>query len=838
MTKIVGATLGLAMAIGVGVGVASNQKAKAVYADATSTWAISSTNKLDTAKKTGTFDDSEGNTWTWTSDKNPGNLQNSNTCQQIGSNGNPATVTFSTSDITETVRSVSVACASYQAKHTITIEVGDTTYLAATATPQWTTVGTRTGEGSSTGTIVITFTPGASARAMYIQSITVDYGNSSGYTVSFNSNGGSPVTAQTVSDDNNTTATEPANPTKAGYDFVGWYDNESLTGSPYSFDTVVTDDLTLFAKWEKVALTSEYSPSLTNGSYRISGEVTAITGSSEFFIQNGNNAMKIGGNSEITSTLKAGNGVDLFGTFVSNNAILNNLAYCDETSDKDETISQTAVTSFSDVTEENLYKYFVISPVQLNSGFNGSKIASVKNSSLIVFYNAQTRVSTDSGSFAPANYAADDYVSVKGVINKSGSSLGLYITYIEKLASYVVTFNANYDGGVNTTQTVLANAKAQQPADPTRASDELYDYSFGGWYKDPDCTLAYDFDSNVTSSFPLYAKWNRTDRAAKEVIQNSVTTQASLSYTNYAKEGNGVLDTIDVDFTGVTTTSYTAWEEAGDSGVVYTGKSSKNNGVIQLNNNDKKPGIVITENNTEHDVKKVNIVWDSHTTSGKSISIYVKETPYSAVTDLYNADESVKGTCVDTVAYDGTNTRSSVAITGSYKYIGIYSNGATCLSSIEVQLGTLPSYTYENLGIRFGGKISDSLWTRLASEETVEGFGVLLSTATFLDGDDLKDYYDLVDNNSVKDFYSGNLATPKVTPTKVGENRVFNLYMDVPADKLTTVYVAVAYVKLQNDIIFLEEAQASAKSLAHDLIQNGTYEEDAFGGSLKYLATR
>lgn len=66
------------------------------------------------------------------------------------------------------------------------------------------------------------------------------------YTVTFDSDGGSAVTAQTV--ESGKTATKPADPTKAGYTFKGWYLGETA----YDFATPVTGNITLKAKWEKI----------------------------------------------------------------------------------------------------------------------------------------------------------------------------------------------------------------------------------------------------------------------------------------------------------------------------------------------------------------------------------------------------------------------------------------------------------------------------------------------------------------------------------------------------------------------------------------------------------
>ncbi len=75
------------------------------------------------------------------------------------------------------------------------------------------------------------------------------------YTVTFNTNGGSSVDAQTVQSGGK--ATRPAtNPTKSGWAFAGWFSNAGLT-TPYDFNTTINSDTTIYAKWAK-SLTITY----------------------------------------------------------------------------------------------------------------------------------------------------------------------------------------------------------------------------------------------------------------------------------------------------------------------------------------------------------------------------------------------------------------------------------------------------------------------------------------------------------------------------------------------------------------------------------------------------
>jgi len=76
------------------------------------------------------------------------------------------------------------------------------------------------------------------------------YGPSGGptnYLVTFNSNGGTPVTSQNITSGG--LVTPPSNPTKSGFVFGGWYKEPALT-TPWIFATdTVTAAITLYAKW-------------------------------------------------------------------------------------------------------------------------------------------------------------------------------------------------------------------------------------------------------------------------------------------------------------------------------------------------------------------------------------------------------------------------------------------------------------------------------------------------------------------------------------------------------------------------------------------------------------
>ena len=100
------------------------------------------------------------------------------------------------------------------------------------------------------------------------------------FTLSFNTQDGSDVAAQTVI--SGELATAPVDPTKEGYIFIGWYKDESCTEA-WDFDIeTVNSDITLFAKWEDANPTCQQGISDNKISvYTCCGNVVVRCNSSE-----------------------------------------------------------------------------------------------------------------------------------------------------------------------------------------------------------------------------------------------------------------------------------------------------------------------------------------------------------------------------------------------------------------------------------------------------------------------------------------------------------------------------------------------------------------------------
>ena len=278
--------------------------------------------------------------------------------------------------------------------------------------------------------------------------VAVDLGKAIGenpatHTVTFDSMGGSEIAPQEVVSGLKIKA--PSTPTKDKYLFRGWY-QDNTHSVPFDFNnTPITSDITLYAKWEAANSINEI---------RLAGDIqygTVSVGTLPSF-----NPTTTTDSITIDETnsdwVKRTSTTSLWGGFAGNTPV----AYNDG---------------------KTYYGYDFC--VKTNDGYQLA-------SDLKVIYNDEDVTTTANIS----RYAWGAYVTVD-----LGKANGTPVVY-------TITFNSN-DGTSVESQNINAGEKLAEPTPaPTKVG-----FTFDGWYEDSTFSKKFDFNTPITDSMTLYAKW-------------------------------------------------------------------------------------------------------------------------------------------------------------------------------------------------------------------------------------------------------------------------------------------------------------------------------------------
>ena len=272
------------------------------------------------------------------------------------------------------------------------------------------------------------------------------------------------------------------------------------------------------------------------------------------------------------------------------------------------------------------------------------------------------------------------------------------------IPTYIVTFNTN-GGTFVGNEDFPQQSNTKEAGNYTLPSATKEGFTFGGW-------LATGSANAVTGSY--------------EVTGN-------VDFT--AQWIQGFVDVLNLDFTGITGTAYAEWsDKEGTSGAVYAGQSGGDNDAIQLRSKNNNSGIVTTTSGGT--VKKVTVIWESHTQSGRTLNVYGSNTAYTDATNLY--DEDTDGDLLGTIVY-GTSTE--LVISGDYAYIGLRSDeGAMYLTEIDITWGSASAVAAPTFEPGTGTTFHGSQMVTITAEEgadiryTTDGTEPTATTGTVYTG--------------------------------------------------------------------------------------------------------
>ena len=292
--------------------------------------------------------------------------------------------------------------------------------------------------------------------------------------VTFNSNNGSEVPTQYAKDGGK--ITRPEDPTREGFTFLGWYDASYSTA--YDFDTPVTQDVTLYAKWQATSSSAETVTITLNYNYDSKTASVEIVKGATLPLAN-QQPKRADWN---------------FAGWYKDSA-------CTQLFNLTESIS-------ADVT---LYAKWSKDPVQPADGTG-------------IDFSKEWDGTTTGGAAGSDNFVFDKSIAIGSVSGEvtppaPSASEGEHV---------VITFNSN-GGSAVSSQAVLVNGKAVLPEAPDKDGN-----MFCGWYKDSALTEAYDFNTPVTSALTLNAKWSAVDSKIKSVKGYNESLAVVFSESNPA----------------------------------------------------------------------------------------------------------------------------------------------------------------------------------------------------------------------------------------------------------------------------------------------------------------
>jgi uncharacterized repeat protein (TIGR02543 family) len=348
------------------------------------------------------------------------------------------------------------------------------------------------------------------------------------YDVVFDEKGGSTVTDQTIYQ--GYVATAPANPSRIGYAFSGWFID--LEGTQFNFSTPITSDITLNAKWTPIEVnyTVEYYTENLSGTYishhsailqaLTESTVTATASNIPGFTENNLHLNRIPSGTVLADgslVLKLYYDRNTYSISFESNANLSIQsisalyeAAISQPQDpirsgytfigwySDQTLTQTYTFNTMPLDGITLYAKWLGQPTNLYFNSNGGSEVAMITAQLDGVISAPS---------APAKlgYTFDgwykDQMLTEAFTTWVMPSGGITLYAKWDANPYTISFVENGGSAVSDiTQDYLTSVVA--PTSPTKT-----DYIFVGWYSDLELQTAYTFDTMPLNGITLYAKW-------------------------------------------------------------------------------------------------------------------------------------------------------------------------------------------------------------------------------------------------------------------------------------------------------------------------------------------
>ena len=323
------------------------------------------------------------------------------------------------------------------------------------------------------------------------------------YTVTFDTQGGSPVPSRKVN--HGKTVQKPApNPVRTSYIFDGWYKERAYT-TPWNFTKdVVTTNITLFAKWIPDVIPTTVSVTIAvEGGH---GTLTAKAGDKEWTASDTSVKQDIKKGTEVVFTANPAADYEVDSWRINREVKSGTQKTEKVTADKDVTVTVTFKKK-----ETSATKFFTVdyAAAPADGGSisakyaDGSAISSgdkIQENAVLIF-TAEPKTGYDISGWSGDATVEPDNKTAKLTVTKNSS-----VTVNFALKKYKVTFDTQGGSAVATVEVEHGKKITKLAPDPANPP-----FAFGGWYKEKDCKTLWDFATDtVTADITLYAQWKIT----------------------------------------------------------------------------------------------------------------------------------------------------------------------------------------------------------------------------------------------------------------------------------------------------------------------------------------
>ena len=426
-----------------------------------------------------------------------------------------------------------------------------------------------------------------------------------------------------------------------------------------------------------------------------------------------------------------------------------------------------------------------------------------------------------------------------------------YVAHWTEDAKYTVTYNADSNGTGSYSDndnyagsyTLLSFESLSGVA--ANSGYQFKDYTVGGVHKNPGDTIEIDGAVEVAVNF------EETRYTVVFGTATGTTGISDFSNTSFVIPSGVTLDNI--------------------QGKVYCNTTNQSQ-ALRLGSGDTLGSFDASIDNN-YFIKKVIVgmkYFSSDTTAKLAVTPNGGEAVEKTMTNSFADYEfDVSLACANKVTIGNTVVGKRVFVSGLTIVYGEKTTEQKIATNIQTMSALKFTYNDEvadfdikNAAIRFGGFVSEDLWSEL---NNVEGFGVVIANTSSLGEDSIKEKFDAkkavfaadadAENDNVDAILTGlctdlsakkasaNRSTPVAADADqkafMGVDPSDNYYIwtsrkDIDEADYATQFTAVAYVKIDGDILFLQETTTSIKELAVDRLATMDPSNPAYG-AIEYI---